>query len=46
MISLPREFEEKMERILGEEYKDFRGSFLLPRKFGLRVNGARFPLKN
>lgn len=41
MISLPREFEEKMERILGEEYKDFRGSFLLPRKFGLRVNRSK-----
>lgn len=41
MISLPREFEEKMERILGEEYQDFRGSFKLPRKFGLRVNRSK-----
>lgn len=38
MIALPIEFEEKMRRILKEEYPAFREGYELPRRFGLRVN--------
>lgn len=38
MVSLPLEFEEKMNRLLGEEFTSFREGYELPRRFGLRVN--------
>ena len=38
MFALPPAFEEKMKKILKEEYPDFREGYELPRKFGLRIN--------
>lgn len=38
MFALPPAFEEKMKKILKEEYPAFREGYELPRKFGLRVN--------
>lgn len=38
MISLPIAFEEKMKKLLGEEYEAFLASYDQPRNFGLRVN--------
>ena len=38
MFALPPAFEEKMKRILKEEYPAFREGYELPRKFGLRIN--------
>ena len=38
MVSLPIEFENKMKKLLGEEYGDFLDSYDRPRNFGLRVN--------
>ena len=38
MVTLPIEFEEKMKKLLGEEYEDFLASYDRPRNFGLRVN--------
>ena len=37
-MELPQEFLERMERMLGEEYKEFLRTYEEPRKFGLRVN--------
>lgn len=38
MVSLPREFEIKMKKLLGAEYEEFLASYDRPRNFGLRVN--------
>lgn len=38
MVSLPREFEIKMKKLLGTEYEEFLASYDRPRNFGLRVN--------
>ena len=38
MFALPPAFEEKMKKILKEEYPAFREGYELPRKFGLRIN--------
>ena len=38
MVSLPREFEIKMKKLLGAEYEEFLDSYDRPRNFGLRVN--------
>ena len=38
MFALPPAFEEKMKKILKEEYPVFREGYELPRKFGLRIN--------
>ena len=38
MVSLPREFEIKMKKLLGAEYEEFLASYDGPRNFGLRVN--------
>ena len=38
MVSLPKEFEIKMKKLLGEEYDAFLDSYDRPRNFGLRVN--------
>lgn len=38
MVSLPLEFEEKMRKILKEEFEEFKAGYELPRKFALRLN--------
>lgn len=38
MVSLPREFEIKMKKLLRAEYEEFLASYDRPRNFGLRVN--------
>lgn len=37
-LHCPPAFEEKMKKILKEEYPAFREGYELPRKFGLRIN--------
>ena len=37
-MELPKEFLERMECMLGEEYEEFLRTYEEPRKFGLRVN--------
>ena len=38
MNNLPKEFQERMQRMLGEEYGAFLASYGEPRRPGLRVN--------
>ena len=38
---LPTEFADKMKKLLGEEFEDFRKSYEEPRNFGLRVNTGK-----
>lgn len=38
---LPTEFADKMKKLLGEEFENFRKSYEEPRNFGLRVNTGK-----
>ena len=40
-IRLPSAFEERMRRMLGEEYEAYEASFRKPRSFGLCINPSR-----
>lgn len=44
-MNLPREFLERMERMLGAEYEDFLRTYQEPRKFGLRVNTMKISVE-
>lgn len=44
-MNLPREFLERMERMLGEEYGEFLRTYEEPRKFGLRVNTMKISVE-
>ena len=37
-MNLPKQFEDRMERLLGDEYKDYLQCFNKPYYGGLRVN--------
>lgn len=41
---LPSEFEEKMRRLLGEEYEDYLACYEEPRYYGLRVNTKKISI--
>ncbi|WP_441942269.1 RsmB/NOP family class I SAM-dependent RNA methyltransferase [Paenibacillus sp. 2TAB23] len=43
--NLPRNFTEKMEKILGEEYDKFMSSYDAPRVYGLRINRLKLDVK-
>ena len=40
-MSLPTAFEEKMKRLIGDEYSEYLKCFDEPRHYGLRVNTAK-----
>ncbi len=44
-MKLPKEFLERMEKMLGTEYEAFLKSYEEPRKFGLRVNTAKISVE-
>ena len=44
-MKLPKEFLERMEKMLGAEYEAFLKSYEEPRKFGLRVNTAKISVE-
>lgn len=44
-MNLPAEFEERMERLLGEEYPRFRKCFAEGKKQGIRVNTAKISVE-
>lgn len=44
-MNLPKEFAQKMEKILGTGYEDFIKSYEEPRNFGLRVNTAKISVQ-
>ena len=43
MGTLPQEFKERMERLLGEEYEDFSKSWEREAAQALRVNTLKIP---
>ena len=40
-MSLPTAFEEKMKRLIGDEYSEYLKCFDEPRHYGLRVNTSK-----
>lgn len=38
MLSLPKEYIENMQKLLGDEYNAYEAALLQPRKYGLRIN--------
>ena len=40
-MELPKAFEERMRRLLGEEYEDFRAAYEQPEAQALRVNTGK-----
>lgn len=46
MLNLPVEFEEKMKRILGDEFDDYIKCYDEPRYYGLRVNTQKISVED
>lgn len=45
-MNLPRAFEEKMETLLGDDYKNYVNCFDEPRHYGLRVNTEKISVED
>ena len=45
MINLPEAFEEKMKRLLGDEFNEYIACYNEPRYYGLRVNTAKISVE-
>lgn len=45
-MNLPRAFEEKMETLLGDDYKNYVNCFEEPRHYGLRVNTEKISVED